>query len=525
MRRVGSLSILARLVLIAAIMGLGVSSLAVIASLQTKSRIMTERQEATRQVVQTAVGVLKHFHAEARAGRMTDAEAKAAAISAVSALRYSGSEYFWINDMHPTMIVHPIKPELNGADLTDTVDADGQHLFVEFVKTVRRDGAGFVSYMWPKPGATDPQPKISYVAGYRPWGWIVGSGIYVDDVQSVALSDSRLLLLSALGILVLAGGLFLMVGRSIVRPIRAATGLLASGDLTTRLDPGTGHTELEQLAGALNATLDRAASVTSGVSVAVTELDSAAGRLAETSDEIARTADGAHQRTSAASAAAAQVDAGIELVAAGTAQMGASIEGIAQNANAVASIASRAVSLAQATNETVAALGQSSAEIGNVVKVINTVAEQTNLLALNATIEAARAGDAGRGFAVVASEVKELARETARATGDISGRVDGIQAAVTKAAGEIAEITEIIGRINDYQVTIASAVEEQTTTTAAMASSVSSVADNSRAMVADLDAVDQATALTTSELETIRAEARVLATTSAGLQRAMRSSD
>src|SRR3954452_11145815 len=200
MRRLSALSIFSRLVIIAAIMALGINGLSVIASLQTRSRIMTERQPATRNVVQTALGVLDHFHAEAKAGRMSDAAARKAAISAGSALRYSGSEYFWINDMHPTMVMHPVQPELNGTDLTDTVDPDGRHLFVTFVDVVRAKGAGFVSYQWPRPGSAKPQPKISYVAGYRPWGWVVGSGIYVDDVQSVALSDSRLLLLSAIGI-------------------------------------------------------------------------------------------------------------------------------------------------------------------------------------------------------------------------------------------------------------------------------------------------------------------------------------
>jgi methyl-accepting chemotaxis protein len=521
MRRLSSLSILTRLVIIAAIMALGVASLSVIASLQTRSRIMTERQQATRHVVETAVGVLEHFHAEAAAGRMSDAAARKAAISAVSALRYSGTEYFWINDMHPTMVMHPMKPELDGTDLTNTVDPDGRHLFVAFVDVVRAKGAGFVSYQWPKPGSEKPQPKVSYVAGYQPWGWVVGSGIYVDDVQSVALSDSRLLLLSALGILLLAAGLFLMVGRSIVRPIRAASALLASGDRTTRLDPGRGRTELDHLAEALNATLDRSASVTAGVSTAVTKLDAAATRLVGTSEGIARTALGTQERTAAATAAATQVDAGIEAVAAGTSQMGASIGEIAKNASEAARIAASAVAVAEATKETVAALGRSSAEIGNVVRVITAVAEQTNLLALNATIEAARAGDAGRGFAVVAGEVKELARETAQATGDISDRVESIQAAVAKAAGEIAEITHIVGSINDYQLSIAGAVEEQTATTAAMAESVSSVAGYSRAMVADLDVVDHATAETTRELDAIRAEARDLAATSTGLQSAM----
>jgi methyl-accepting chemotaxis protein len=520
-RRLTSLSISARLVVLIVVVALGMGGLAAIAAHQISSRIMTERQSATRAVVETALGVIKHFGDEETAGRMTHAQAQEAAIATVSSLRYAGSEYFWINDMGPTMIVHPIKPALNGTDLTAQVDPDGNHLFVTFVDVVKAKGAGFVSYLWPKPGSDTPQPKVSYVAGYAPWGWIVGSGVYVNDVQSIALSDSRVLMLSALAILLLITGLSIVVGRSIVRPIRDATRVLASGDTSTRLEPGQGRTELEHLAGALNSTLDRSSSVATEVSAVVSHLDAAAARLVGSSNGIARTAEDVQRQTSVATAAALEVNSGIDLVASGTHQMGASIGEIAQNAHAVARIAADAVAVAQATNVTVAALGTSSAEIGNVVKVITAIAEQTNLLALNATIEAARAGAAGKGFAVVASEVKELAQETSRATGDITSKVESIQAAVTKAAGEIAQIAEIIERINDFQVTIAGAVEEQTATTSAMARSVASVADNSRTMVSNLEEVGRGTQETTRELETILAEAQDLAVTSASLQSAV----
>ncbi len=521
MHRLASLSIVVRLAIIVLVTAVGLGALAGIAAKQDASRIMAEREDATRSVVETALGVIQHFGAEETAGRMSQADAQAAAAAAVSAMRYGGSNYFWINDMTPTMVMHPIKPELVGTDLTANVDPDGLHLFVAMVDVVKAHGAGFVAYQWPKPGVTDPQPKISYVAGYEPWGWIVGSGIYVDDVHALALADTRVLVGSALGILLLAGGLSFVVGRSIVRPIRQATEVLRSGNLATRLDAGTGRTELDHLAGALNETLDRTAAVVTGVSSAAGQLDAAVLRLMGSSDGITRTAEDAQERTTIVTTAASEVTSGIEMVASGTHQMGASINEISKNATAVAQIAAVAVSAAEATNATVAALGATSAEIGTVVKAITAIAEQTNLLALNATIEAARAGDAGKGFAVVAGEVKELARETANATGNISERVDAIQTAVTKAASEIGEIALIIGRINDYQVTIAGAVEEQTATTAAMAESVSSVAGASQSMVADLEEVDRATRGTTRELQAISAEARELASTSAGLQSAV----
>ena len=178
--------------------------------------------------------------------------------------------------------------------------------------------------------------------------------------------------------------------------------------------------------------------------------------------------------------------------------------------------------MAESTNHTVAKLGESSAEIGNVVKVITSIAEQTNLLALNATIEAARAGEAGKGFAVVASEVKDLAQETARATEDISRRVEAIQSDTSNAVAAIGEISQIIARINDYQLTIASAVEEQTATTNEMSRSVSEAASGTTDIAANIGGVASATQATTATLAEADRTVTELATLADELQAAVR---
>ena len=207
-----------------------------------------------------------------------------------------------------------------------------------------------------------------------------------------------------------------------------------------------------------------------------TSLADSANQQETTRNQIAASAEETSAQAGIAAAAAEQVTRNVQTVSAGSEELGASIREIAQNANDAAQVASEAVEVAETTNRTVSKLGESSVEIGNVVKVITTIAEQTNLLALNATIEAARAGDAGKGFAVVASEVKDLAQETAKATEDISRRVNAIQADTTNAVAAIGEISRIIARINDYQVTIASAVEEQTATTSEMNRNVNEAA-------------------------------------------------
>lgn len=521
MKRFHSLSIQNKIFIIIGMLGAGLAALVVLASLQIQKSVMTERKVATRQVVEEALGVVQAYAAMAESGQLTEDQAKEQAAETLRSLRYSGTEYFWINDMTPVMIMHPFKPELEGTDVGGITDPNGNKLFIEFVDTVKAEGSGFVSYEWPKPGVEAPQPKVSYVTSYEPWGWVIGSGVYVDDVQKVAAAQAWRLVLWGLAILAVSAFLAVVVAREITSRVGAVTAALASGDLRTRLHAGKRKTELEKLAAALNLTLDKSAAIADKVAAAITDLDAAATRLVQSSDAMAAEAHHTTERTLEVSETAQTVSTGIDTVAAGTHQMGASIREIAENAQTVVRMAHDAVTAAEHSNRTVAALGASSAEIGEVVKVITQIANQTNLLALNATIEAARAGAAGAGFAVVASEVKDLAQETARATGTISERVERIQETVAQAAEEIARIGEIIGEISDYQATIAGAVEEQTATTAEMAASTERVAAGGRNMAVVFDEVGAATRRTSDELVGIRTAAAELAETSSRLRSAV----
>ncbi|MGO9165512.1 MAG: methyl-accepting chemotaxis protein [Candidatus Sulfotelmatobacter sp.] len=307
-----------------------------------------------------------------------------------------------------------------------------------------------------------------------------------DEAAAVRVRTARLE--STIFALVVAGILVLIVwGLALVRSVSKALHSMITmvkdvaegeGDLTKRLEIVT-HDELGELAQWFNAFLDKIHKIVSQVAGTANEVASASDKLNTAGEEITANSEDTSAQAEVVSQAAKQVSQNLQTVATGAEEMGASIKEIAKNASEAAKIATSAVRVAETATATVSKLGDSSNEIGQVIKVITSIAQQTNLLALNATIEAARAGEAGKGFAVVANEVKELAKETAKATEDISRKIEAIQTDTKAAVDAIASISEVINQVNGISNTIATAVEEQNATTNEMARNVSEAAHGS----------------------------------------------
>ena len=261
----------------------------------------------------------------------------------------------------------------------------------------------------------------------------------------------------------------------------------------------------------LQAGVDEIAQIGSNLAGASEELTSVSAQMGATAEETSSQAN-------VVAAASEEVSTNVQSVSTGSEEMTAAIQEIAQNTTEAAKVAAQAVSVAEATNDTVGKLGQSSAEIGSIIKVINSIAQQTNLLALNATIEAARAGEAGKGFAVVANEVKELAKETTKATESISRMIETIQGDTKGSVDAIAQITTIIKQVNDYMNTIASAVEEQTVTTNEMARNVTEASKGSMEISSNIVNVAEAAKSTTEGATQTQQAAAELARMAADLQ-------
>ncbi|MGI5169936.1 methyl-accepting chemotaxis protein [Spirillospora sp. CA-253888] len=339
----------------------------------------------------------------------------------------------------------------------------------------------------------------------------------LDALQKSA--DTREILLSVLAI-VLAFGAVMVLSRLVLRPVDRAVRVLeevAEGDLTPRIGT-TAQDEIGRMSAALDRALDRMSETLRGIAGNSGEVNQAAADLTGLAQGLGDDATTAATEVEGVASAAAAVSHHLESVAAGSEEMGVSINEISRNTSDAATVANTAVTKVSAATETVARLGESSAQISNVVKLINSIAEQTNLLALNATIEAARAGDAGKGFAVVASEVKDLAQETAKATEDISRRVDAIQNDTADAVAAIDQISEVISKISEAQQTIAAAVEEQTATTGEMNRGVASAAGGSGQIAANINGVSDVVGRTRLSAERSREAADRLARMSEDLQ-------
>jgi len=433
---------------------------------QSRASMIADRRDQLTALIEQANHVVGRYYALAQQHTLTEEEAKKQALATIESMRYGKDGYISVNDSQPVMLMHPFKKEMVGKNLGQFTDPAGNHLFMDIVTAGKREGGGFVDYLWAKPGSDKPVAKTSYALHFQPWDWYVVTGMYMDDVQQAFYAS----LLRWLAITVALGAIATTIMVLVLRSVRRSLGgdlevavehaqLMARGNLAVRVpvkenDAGSLLHALQSMQAGLVDTVSRVRMGTENINIGASEI--AAGNT------------DLSQRTEEQAAALVQTASSMDQMTVNVKQNADSAQQAAQLAGQAADVATRGSRVVDDVVRTMGEITTSSRQIGDIIGVIDGIAFQTNILALNAAVEAARAGEQGRGFAVVAAEVRSLAQRSATAAKEIkalietsTSTVEAGASLVSNAGSTMGEIVQSVRRVNEILEEISNASREQ----------------------------------------------------------------
>ncbi|RQT65980.1 methyl-accepting chemotaxis protein [Burkholderia cepacia] len=433
---------------------------------ETRATMLAERKAGIANLVDSAAGIVKAYHALAQGGTLPEADAKRDALASLAAMRYGDSGYVFVMDSKPVVLMHPTLPKLVGTQVGDYLDPDGKPLFVTILNAAKETGSGFAEYRGRLPHSETAVPKISYVTRFTPWDWNISSGVFLKEIDTIYYRT----LLGHLAVVFVIGFVISAAMLVIIRNVRGSLGgepdeaaalaaRIAQGDLTQPVPVRAG--DRTSMMAAMHDMQARLQATIGGIR-------QSAGSIASASRQISAGNDDLSQRTE-------EQAASLEETAASMEQLTATVKQNADNARQASGLANNASEIARTgsdvVNRVIGTMGEiddSSRKIADIIGVIEGIAFQTNILALNAAVEAARAGEQGRGFAVVAGEVRSLAQRSATAAKEIRElivdsveRVRNGSTLVGQAGTTMGEILQAVARVTDIMGEIAAASEEQ----------------------------------------------------------------
>jgi methyl-accepting chemotaxis protein len=486
-------------------------------------RMMQDRIAKLRAVAELATEQATALDADVKAGKLSKEAALAAFKASGRAMWFDDHRaYVGIVTLDGVWFMNAAVPKIEGTPGTKM--PNGRYILEDFIDSIKTRDEGMTVYDYPKPGGTEPLPKLTFVKKFAPWNMAITTGVWIDDVEADYHAVVWRLAGYGLVLLLITGGLILLLNRNIARSLtslRDKMHRLVGGDLSVDIDEASRNDEIGDMAKALEVFKENAAAMLrlqgeqselgqraeeqkkqalqamadgfeARIGGIVSAVSGAAAAVQGTAKAMSVNAEQTQARASAVAAGAEESTVNVQVVAAASEELAASIAEIGRQVAQASAVAHRANEESEKTNGSVAGLAEAAHKIGEVVALITQIASQTNLLALNATIEAARAGESGRGFAVVASEVKSLATQTSRATDDIRAQIESIQAETAEAVAAIKRISDTIVEVNQISTTIAASMQQQAAATQEITRNVQEAAGSAKHVSQNISGVSEA---------------------------------